>query len=214
VGFLELSPDLYEKFIVKLNVIRNTKDDLHGDNYVFVFSRCIDDSSNYGRVLIELVPERNVPNFHENLKNEERIEVKDHDFDENESDGTKAVSIGESIKIIKSKGEFETQYVAVVEEEQASQAKYYLLLTKNRGFRGKFEEFPYTHYPLHFEIKKMEYKAEQKIDKIDSSIEYVKEVEGIDEWIEEVVHRMEKQKADTEQLKGEYLRSFSSEKHK
>jgi hypothetical protein len=204
VGFLELSPDLYEKFIVKLNVNRALdKTSSRDDNFVFVFSRCIDDSSTYGHVQMELVPEREVPIFHDNLKNVQTMEIKDHHFDENELDGKKSVPIGDSIKIIKNKSDFDTKYIAVVSGDRV---EYHLLLTKNRGNVGKLEGMPYTSFSPKFDRDVIKYKTKWKIDEIENSERNIKELEGL-ENVEEIVGKLEQKKLEVEnRTASEYLR--------
>ncbi|WP_028777057.1 hypothetical protein [Shimazuella kribbensis] len=209
--FLELPADSYEKYIVKLNVNRAKRDEpSEMDRYVFVFSRCIEDSSTYGSVIMELVPEREVPIFHDTLTNAHKREIKDEHFDELALDGMKSVDIGSYISIIKSVSDFTTHYIAVIEDADRKQKKYYGLLSKNRGNKGRLEYQKYTSFAPNFHVEMCDYEAEQKKIDLENSVKNVQELEGLADTFQEIVSGLEQKKKQVEnqQVTGECLRSL------
>lgn len=206
MGFLELSADSYEKYIVKLNVNRIKRDEPSAmDRFVFVFSRCIDDSSTYGEVHIELVPESSVPIFHDKLVNAQKREIKDVDFE----DGNKAVMIGDSIRIIKNISDFATNYIAVVHDPNLLRDRYHWLLTRNRGHIGKLENRPTTSFAPEFHFEMCKYQDEQKKSELDNSVKNIRELEGLAETFEDIVSQLEAKKSKVENREtSECLRSF------
>lgn len=207
--FLELPADSYEKHIVKLNVNRVKRDEpSEMDRFVFVISRCIEDSSTYGKVYIELVPENRVPIFHDKLVNAKKREIKDEDFDERDLDGKKSVDIGTCIKIIKSVSDFATNYIAVVQDQNCQQ-EYYELLTKNRGLVGKLKNRPKISFAPEFHFEMCKYKDEQKKSELENSVKNIKELEGLAETFEDIVSQLEAKKSKVENREtSECLRSF------
>jgi hypothetical protein len=206
VKFLELCADSYEKYIVKLNVNRINRDETCVMNrFVFVFSRCIEDSSTYGKVFIELVPENRVPIFHEKLVNVQKREIRDEEFE----DGTKAVVIGEGIKIEKNISDYATNYIAIVKDPNRQQDQYHWLLNRNRGKKGKLENRPSTSFAPDFHYQMCQYQDEQKKIELDNSVKNIKELEGLAQTFEEIVTQLETEKAKVENREpGECLRSF------
>jgi hypothetical protein len=207
---LELPADSYEKYIVKLNVNRAKRDEpSEMDRYVFVFSRCIEDSSEYGSVIIELVPEREVPIFHEKLTNAHKQEIRDEDFNEFGLDGKKPVEIGSYISVIKSVSDFSTDYIAVVEDADRKQVKYYGLLSKNRGNKGKLEYLKYTSFAPNFHVEMCDHEAKQKKIDLENSVKNVQELEGLADTFQEIVSGLEQKKKQVENREtGECLRSL------
>jgi hypothetical protein len=206
VKFLELPADSYEKYIVKLNVNRRQRDESSDmDRFVFVLSRCIEDSSSYGKVIIELVPEREVPIFHDQLTNAQKREIKDDDFE----DGSKAVWIGDGIKILKNISDFATNYIAVVHDPNSLQDRYHWLLSRNRGHIGKLENRPSTSFAPEFHFEMCKYQDQQKKLELDNSVKNIRELEGLVETFEEIVTQLEAKKSKVENREtSECLRSF------
>lgn len=175
------------------------------DRFVFVFSRCIEESSTYGKVYIELVPEREVPIFHDQLKNAQKKEIKDQDFEDNGL----SVSVGDDIKIIKNVSDFATNYIAVVHDPNLNQDKYHWLLTRNRGHIGKLENRPFTSFAPEFHFEMCRYRDKQEKAEIENSMKNIKELEGLAQTFEEIVAQLEAKKSKVENRSaGECLRSF------
>ncbi|MCH5584812.1 hypothetical protein MK805_07475 [Shimazuella sp. AN120528] len=204
--FLELPACSYEKYIVKLNVNRVKRDQPSTmDRFVFVFSRCIEESSTYGDVDIELVPEKEVPIFHDALKNAQKREIKDQDFEDNGL----SLQIGNDIKIIKNISDFATNYIAVVHNPNNGQDKYHWLLTRNRGHIGKLENRPFTSFSPEFHYQMCKFQDEQEKSEIENSVKNIKDLEGLAGTFEEIVSQLEARKSRVEnRTTGDCLRSF------
>lgn len=206
--FLQLSAETHQKYIVKLNVLRRTRDEFSDfQRFVFVFSQNIEDSSSYGKVVIELVPEREIPLFHENLKNVENHEVKDEQFVDSQ---VVPIDSKGKIKIIKDVGDFTTNYIAkIICDESEQTPHYHLLLTRNRGLKGKLENAPSAAFAQKFQIAVCDYKASLEKQDLEKSVARIQQLGDSVGTREEIIHELNQQKLQVETRSvSDCLRSF------